>query len=648
MKLSDFPCAVLLAAFASGILMMHSGTPTMLILLPALAGITLFVILRKRSNRSASDSITLGREHWWWSALIFLALGMGCEYIHSIDTLDFGNLRTPVALKGVVQEKSTLKGNERLTIKINGIIADDDTESAATGRICVYSNPTRALPGDIVRIPYNLYPTENKFLLRDGIRYSQRCNDSDIEIAGRSRSFSVLASKLRDSLESSLHDSGLNPNTAQLLSALLLGDRDALDPELRESFSRAGVAHILALSGMHLAIIASFCFWLLIPVGAIAGRRWKIFATILALWVFAVITGLSATVVRACIMATFCLTALMSERKNSPLNALCAAALFILFFNPALLFNAGLQFSFVTVAALVIAFNPADSVNRRKHPKRYRLINSISVSIIATTAALGLTAYYFHRIPLLFPIANLILLPLLPPFIGFAAILMFCTEIGLHVPLLPEAVDTIAAIFRLVADNVASIRWGNIFFAVSGAAAVAYTAAALLLACATKLKSKRTAFAGCGMLLGAILLVFVTDTDADAEGRRITYDSALRTYNRDESFDYQLPEKGLWRMDLPQGRIIGICDNEISKREKRRDRGKETETSLPANPKPCDILVIGRGYRGSLPHLLRYYSPKKVVVLNDVWKSHASELKSEGKAMEIEVHCIGFDGEFEL
>jgi competence protein ComEC len=203
----------------------------------------------------------------------------------------------------------------------------------------------------------------------------------------------------------------LGPGEARLLSAILLGERWRLSEDVRDLFINTGTVHILAISGLHVGLIAfilvSLLRFLRIP------RRAAFVFTIALLICYALLSGARASVVRATIMAVVVLLGLIINREIKIYNSLGLAALVILIFNPHYLFDVGFQLSFISVISIVY-FTPKieKAFPLRKGPLLY-LTRCFSVSLSAWLGIAGLAAYYFNIItPIAVP-ANLVIIPLL-------------------------------------------------------------------------------------------------------------------------------------------------------------------------------------------------------------------------------------------
>ncbi len=216
---------------------------------------------------------------------------------------------------------------------------------------------------------------------------------------------------------------------AAVLKALVTGDRSGLPPAVREAFTRTGTGHILAISGLHIGIVASVAFlafrWLLgwVP-GLLEGGRVRRVAALLALIptvAYALIGGFSPSTQRALVMVGVFLLALQIERETDLMNTLAVAAFGVLLAHPPALYSVSFQLSFSAVFAI---FYGLDATRRRPavdpapagaFGKAARLRRGIVlfflVSFFATWGTLPLTARYFNQVSLVGLAANCFVVP---------------------------------------------------------------------------------------------------------------------------------------------------------------------------------------------------------------------------------------------
>src|SRR2546425_1183232 len=177
----------------------------------------------------------------------------------------------------------------------------------------------------------------------------------------------------------------LPPTSAALLGGLLLGDRADLPREVDDGFRRAGVYHVLAVSGFNVALIAGAVFSLLTL--AHCGRRLAALGAMAAVLGFAFIVGPEPSVLRAVVMGVLVLGAVLLERDASVLNGLALAALLILAVRPNDLADPGFQLSFAATAGIVLAPLP-----------RGLVWGSLGVSIAAQLAVLPIALWHFNQL----------------------------------------------------------------------------------------------------------------------------------------------------------------------------------------------------------------------------------------------------------
>lgn len=221
----------------------------------------------------------------------------------------------------------------------------------------------------------------------------------------------------------------LSPLSVNMLSAMLLGDGEYLPQENRRMFSAAGLAHILALSGMHVGIIAMIISAMLWPLYLSRRMGLRVLLTVAALWAYAAFTGFPPSVVRAVIMASVYLAGRALQRRSVPLNSLCLAAMLILIVNPSELYSPGFQLSFAAVGGIIMFFPLINRVNRREHPLLWRAVSLPALSLSAMLPAGVVAAFHFHNFPLLFIPANIAVAVLLPLFVisGLVSMLFHVT-----------------------------------------------------------------------------------------------------------------------------------------------------------------------------------------------------------------------------
>ena len=202
-------------------------------------------------------------------------------------------------------------------------------------------------------------------------------------------------------------------NNAIVAAALFVGYKAELDPELKTAFALTGTSHILAVSGFHFAVLfAILCFVFSPFEWSVRFRATSRLIIVLILWLFAFISGLAPSIVRACIMICFIGFGAILNRRSMTMNSLAGSALFMLIYNPLYLYDIGFQLSYAAVAGIVM-INPYLVWLKEFEGSISRYFWELScVSISAQVGTAPLSLYYFHQFPLIFILTNMFVIPL--------------------------------------------------------------------------------------------------------------------------------------------------------------------------------------------------------------------------------------------
>ena len=198
-----------------------------------------------------------------------------------------------------------------------------------------------------------------------------------------------------------------------LAKALLIGYRIDLDKDLVQAYSNVGVVHLIAISGMHLALIYYFLLWLFAKIPFAKKSRFTRFVLILCcLWFFSLLTGAPASVLRCAVMFTFIAIGASFNKRNSIYNSLAISAFVLLCYDPFMLWDVGFQLSYLAVLGIVISQKYIYQWFYFKNKLLNETWKLASVSLAAQLFTLPICIYYFHQFPLLFLISNMIAIPL--------------------------------------------------------------------------------------------------------------------------------------------------------------------------------------------------------------------------------------------
>ena len=212
-----------------------------------------------------------------------------------------------------------------------------------------------------------------------------------------------------------------------LAEALLIGYRNDLDRDLSQAYSNTGVVHIIAISGLHLALIYELLAFCLHPLRSGKTGKWmRIIIIIFALWGFSFLTGASPSVLRSAMMFTCIAMGEVISKKNSVYNNFSASAFLLLCYNPYWLWDIGFQLSYTAVLSIVIFMKPIYKLFSFRNRIGDWIWKSVAVTMAAQVLTVPICIYQFHQFPTYFLPANLIAVPL-SSLILIGELLVCCT-----------------------------------------------------------------------------------------------------------------------------------------------------------------------------------------------------------------------------
>lgn len=412
-------------------------------------------------------------------------------YIESVAENDFGTVATvSLSTPGIFNHVTKVK----IIVPAFDKNIEEGMEISFKGKI----RPVTQYADIPYETDYSSYD-KNKGILATGYLSA----DSIISLQ-QSSSLKGRMARLRTSVKNFILQSPFDSQLKEFLVAVLLGDASLITSDTRQSFSDAGLSHILALSGLHIALITSILSLALWPMVSFGIGKWRSLPIILLLWGYALFTGLSPSVTRAVIMATVYMIGLLAERRSSPYNSLCFAALLILIFRPYDLFDIGFQLSFAAVLSILLFANDLNPVNQRKR-WLYNAFGYITVSISAVIGTFVISAYYFHSIPLNFLPANLIAALVFPLILTLSLVTLLLHVLNIDIAALYNLCDWIYTAFRHVIETI--LYYGphavrGIYFSAWCLIPVAVAIAALKM----WITRRKTVFAG--IMLASVLSFF--------------------------------------------------------------------------------------------------------------------------------------------
>lgn len=430
LSLNHIPLLRLLLPFLGGIIAVVYLNPNLIHLLYAFgATLTLYftLICIKKVN-------TNFKLRWFFGLALYvnLALAGACltalKYYQTTATSTLNNTNEQLIIGEIVDPPQVKEKTVKAIIEIKGL-KQKDSWIESKGKVIIYlqndSLAKNLAIGDILSFEpklENVPPPKNpsEFDFRKYLSYHLihqqaflRSNNWHIIQKAPQQSIIRLAHELRKYLIITLKNKGLEEKELAVASALILGYKDDIDAQLKSAYSSAGAMHVLAVSGLHVGII----FLIFSKIFSFLekwkwGRILKGVLLILILWAYALITGLSPSVMRAATMFSFIVTAKTLNRNSSFFNTLAASAFALLLYNPLLIMEVGFQLSYLAVIGIVIIQPWVNNWFYTKWwlPRKIWEITAVSIAAQIATFPLGLL--YFHQFPNYFLLSNLIVIPL--------------------------------------------------------------------------------------------------------------------------------------------------------------------------------------------------------------------------------------------
>jgi competence protein ComEC len=435
-------------------------------------------------------SVARGRTVRFSPLILFAAIGVlsiqpwSCPRLpehHVGRYIDTG----PWEITGTVDGRPlNFESRLRFALRVEGL-GDGDKSRTATGLLRVtLIGPAPVLDqGDRIVFKSRIRPIRNfnnpggfdyrGYMRHQGVLAAAVAEGRGVVVVGRAAKGGLLhaVDRVRGRVARQIDAAVLGPEAA-VLKALVIGDRSGISPEVREAFTRSGLNHLLAISGLHIGIVAfaalgwfrwllGFSPRLLMTGGA---RKAAALLTLVPVCLYALLAGMSPSTQRALVMAVVFLLAFLVEREHDLMNTLALAALAILSVHPPALFSISFQLSFAAVGAIVAgmpsARRRASGALRPLAPTAAGRIGRaaalfLMVSALATAGTMPLVLHYFNTASLIGVPANIVAIPV----IGYLAVLtgLAGALAGLVWPAAAELLFTLDGLILATAMDL--IRW---------------------------------------------------------------------------------------------------------------------------------------------------------------------------------------------
>jgi len=352
-----------------------------------------------------------------------------------------------------------------------------ETMSSVDGSILLYHRKGQDVfayrPGD--RLIFRCSPLEiinrgNPFefdyrfyMENHGIRYYAFTDSSDIirRISPKHRKLTHLALIIREKIIGMYRARGIGGERLALVSAITLGQKSMLDQDQKQIFIKAGVMHIMAVSGLHAIILSLFMFRILFFLRGKL-KILRVLITILFLWIFAFVTGLTPSVLRATLMYTFLQAGYLLNRPVNSVNSVLASAYVIIIIRPSVIFDSGFLLSYSAVIFIIMFYR--DLYTKLCFTNRVSdfVWQSAAVTVIAQLGTLPLTVMLFNRFPTWFMLSNIIIVPVSSLVIITACFVPLTFPIRLISLYIARALEFLTGFTQLLTEKASSLPLSTI------------------------------------------------------------------------------------------------------------------------------------------------------------------------------------------
>ena len=446
--LSDIAIAVLFAGLSYAIFMISVALPKLrkgyflpTVMLACLLSSLLFYVVQSDYDKLSSFAETKG--------------DIVCEIKEEpVFNKEYGRYYCKAKLHTVDGEKH--RGNIRLSF--NTIYDDVEIDNMKIGNVLSFNGYLYKVGGEEREI-VNYFKSENIYI---GVHSIKNLDITE----SNNKTIGYYGNELRRFIADNFKER-FSRNTASFLTALLTGDKTYVDDNVYDNFKKSGVAHLMAVSGMHLAVLVML---LNLFIKKLRKKHKNLYFTILSLFIifFMFVASFSSSVVRAGVMLFVLLTGQLLDKRSDSLNSLGFACICIIVTNPFSAMSVGFLLSVLSTLAIITAAVPFCNKHRYFLCDRLGLKGSVSffvgravmlslaISISVMVYTLPVMALFFGGISLISPVANLLFLPVTTIIIVLAFISAVLCAVGFMPGLLVFIVEKISAYCLGVAELLGS------------------------------------------------------------------------------------------------------------------------------------------------------------------------------------------------
>jgi competence protein ComEC len=378
--------------------------------------IILFLVSKKSINRMLQSCLIL---------VLFFSCGYFLNFLH-INNLGYHTKiheHRGIKFTGKVDECNySISGYAKVVLEVNSYIENNQFKSLNAKLFLIINDPNQTISqGENIVVFTELEKIKSdetpgafdvkNYWNRKGIQYMGFVQNENFKKINKVSFLNLtqLLNSFRSKLLSAL-ENDLSGQAASLAKGFLLGDRSDIDSQMLSKFSSTGAMHILAVSGLHIGILVQLLTKCLSLFSRFISKYQAVIFALILVWIYAALTGLSASVVRSVVMFTILSLSTLTGRRYIDINSLFFSAILILLWNPSFLYDVGFQLSYAALFGIFILYPEFVKLITFKNKWVMMAYEGTMVGIAAQITTLPLTLYYFHQFPNYFIVTNLALM----------------------------------------------------------------------------------------------------------------------------------------------------------------------------------------------------------------------------------------------
>ena len=676
MKILQFPLARIFIGFLFGLLLFRIVNLSPTLVFCSLGFITIGLLISSfLSQKKSAFKIIFGSFTFIISILIGISTALihkenlnqfhytyqisDYEKLHQLDLIVVEKLKSTQKNIRFVSVVKILDGSRSFGKVILNISKEETFKNIKTGTHLnvigiVYKNKNPLNP--------DLFDYSN-YLENQEIYAQVYSKQNQINIGYYEPSLWASFSNFREVIISNLEHSNISNEELNVLNALILGQQQDISPEILKDYQYAGAVHVLSVSGLHVGFIMLFITFLLKPISnSRKGSLLKLIIVVLSLWAFAVLAGLSPSIVRSVTMFSFLAIGIHLRRTVNIYHTLLVSMLLILLFKPSFLYDVGFQLSYLALFFIIWLQPLLSNIWQPKNKIIKYFWDIITVSTAAQIGAMPLSIYYFHQFPGLFFLTNLIILPLLGVIMAVGVVTILIATFNTVPFFIAKAIELLIGLLNAIIHWVASI---DTFVIKNISFSTAMLWSSYLVIILLILWVKRPTFRRLSLAFTSILLlqiVFIVQKNETQNNKELIIfnckkntiitervNDAVAVYSNDSILE-NLNNNLLIQSYL----VANFCKAVAKKPTQNLIYFKQKKIFLidstcvykkGINP---DILVIIQSPKLNIQRLLTTYKPKEIVFDGSNYKSYVRLWEATCKKEKIPFHNINEKGFYKI